>query len=683
MLTAASVAVVGASSRPGSFGEMMMRQLVGGGYQGAVYPVNPGYDQVMGLKCLRSLDELPGPIDLVVLGVANERLEHLLEQAAALGTRSAAIFASGRGTAADGSTPLATRLAEIAHQAGMALCGVNGMGFLNLDHRLRICGYVEPEDAGPGPVCFLTHSGSLFTAFLHNRRSIRFNLAVSTGQELVTTMDEYLEYAVAQPTTKVVALFIETIRRPSAFAAALASAAAKDIPVVALKAGRSPRSRAMVAAHSGALAGEDLAYQAFFEANGVIQVETIPEMVDTVELMASPRRAGGGKLGVVHDSGGERAHLVDLADKLGVGLAEITEPTKIRLSEVLEPGLEAINPVDVWGSGIAAESVMVETLRALSVDPAVAALAFAVDFTSGDHPTYTSVAVQAASETSKPFAILPNLGSAIDPVAAGEARLAGVPVLEGAPSGLAAFSHLFEYARLRSREPMAAAGKVDGVVVDRWRDRLQVGGVLPEVEALRLLGDFGLPVVANRKASSLKEAGEAAAAIGYPVALKTAAPGIVHKTEVDGVILGVSDDHQLGLAYSELQTRLGPHVLVAAMAPPGVELALGVVNDPDFGPLIIVAAGGALVEVIGDRTASLPPVDHARAMELMDRLAVRKVLDGVRGRKPADLASVASAIASLSLLVTHVGDLIAAIDVNPLIATWSGAWVVDALVEVR
>jgi acyl-CoA synthetase (NDP forming) len=532
-------------------------------------------------------------------------------------------------------------------------------------------------------VCFLTHSGSLFTAFLHNRRGIRFNLAVSTGQELVTTMDEYLEYAVAQPSTKVVALFLETIRQPSAFATALASAAAKDIPVVALKAGKSPRAQAMVAAHSGALAGEDLAYQAFFEANGVLQVETIPEMVDTVELMASPRRAGGGKLGVVHDSGGERAHLVDLADRLGVGLAEITEPTKTRLSEVLDPGLEAVNPVDAWGSGIGAESVMVETLRALAADPAVAALAFAVDFTSGDHPSYTSAAVQAASETSKPFAILPNLGSAIDPVAAGEARSAGVPVLEGAPSGLQAFSHLFDYARIRTRAPMTVAGEVDRAVVILWRDCLQVAGSLPEVEALRLLADFGLPVVANRKASSLKEAKKAAAAIGYPVVLKTAAPGVVHKTEVDGVILGVSNDNQLGLAYSELQTRLGPHVLVAAMAPAGVELALGMVGDPDFGPLIVVAAGGALVEVIGDRTASLPPIDHARALELVDRLAVRRVLAGVRGRPPADLDSVASAIVSLSLVVTHLGDLIAALDVNPLIATPSGCWVVDALVEVR
>jgi hypothetical protein len=190
-------------------------------------------------------------------------------------------------------------------------------------------------------------------------------------------------------------------------------------------------------------------------------------------------------------------------------------------------------------------------------------------------------------------------------------------------------------------------------------------------------------VVRNRTASSFEEAAEAAAGIGYPVALKTAVPGILHKTEVDGVILGIGDDHQLGLAYRRLEEMLGAQVLVAAMAPAGVELGLGMVNDSDFGPLIVVAAGGALVEVLNDRTAALPPIDHARATELIDRLAVRRVLAGVRGRPPADLDSVASAIVSLSGLVTHVGDQIAALDVNPLIATPSGCWVVDALVEKR
>jgi acetate---CoA ligase (ADP-forming) len=324
LLEPRSVAVVGASARPGSFGDTLVAQLLGGGFRGPVHLVNPRYREVAGLPCLPSLADLPGPVDLAVLAVPNAALEVQLQAATARGIPAAVIFAScveEEGDASGGRRAprptLAERLRGVAAEAGMAVCGGNGMGFFNLEHSLRVCGYPEPADLAAGPVAVVSHSGSVFSALLHNRRDLRFNLVVSAGNELVTTAAAYLDHALELPSTRVAALFLETVREPVAFRAALAKAADRAIPVVALKVGRGQAARAMVAAHSGALAGDDGAYQALFDAFGVAQVATLDELADTCELLAG-RRAHPGGLAAIHDSGGERAHLLDLAEQLRV-----------------------------------------------------------------------------------------------------------------------------------------------------------------------------------------------------------------------------------------------------------------------------------------------------------------------------------------------------------------------------
>jgi acetate---CoA ligase (ADP-forming) len=726
LLEPRSVAVVGASARPGSFGDQLVAQLLGGGYRGAVHLVNPRYREVAGRPCHPSLDDLPGPVDLAVLAVPNAALEAQLQAAAAAGVPAAVIFASCLEPPG-----LAERLRAIAEAAGMVVCGGNGMGFFNLEQSLRVCGFPEPADLPAGPVAAVSHSGSVFSALLHNDRGLRFNLVVSAGNELVTSAAAYLDHALELASTRVVALFLETVRDPAAFRAALARAAARAIPVVALKVGRGRAARAMVAAHSGALAGEDGAYQALFDAYGVARVATLDELADTCELLVG-RRARPGGLAAIHDSGGERAHLLDLAERLRVPLAEISEATRRRLAAVLEPGLPATNPLDAWGTGNDADRIFATCIRALLDDPATAALALNLDLTTEPTPdtSYTGLATEAAASTEKPVAVLANLASAVDRAEAATLRAAGVPVLEGTATGLAALGHLLAYRDFLAHPPPAAglvaagtapepaepppapepaepapAGAVDnpgpprsrsatlphrgtrrrrvgvGRARERWRRRLaEAGRGLGEAEGLALLGDWGVPVVAAEVAGGLEEALAAAGRVGWPVVLKTAAPGVVHKSDVGGVRLGLDGPGRLAAAYADLAERLGPRVLVAAMAGPGVELALGVVADPQFGPLVMVAAGGVLVEVLGDRRFALPPVDHGQAMAMLDRLAVRPLLDGVRGAPPADLDAVARAVVDLSVLALDLGDRLAALDVNPLVAGPDGCVAVDALV---
>ena len=525
----------------------------------------------------------------------------------------------------------------------MAVCGGNCMGFANLERRVRALGFYEPKDAPVGGVTFLSHSGSAFSAMIHNDRALGLNLAVSAGQEFVTTVADYLTYALGLESTKAVGLFIETVRDPDGFREALALANERDVPVVALKVGREERTRELVAAHSGALAGEDGAYEALFDAYGVSRVESLDEMGDTLALFAAGRRAGPGGLASVHDSGGERALMVDAAAQVGVPFGEISDETSARMEALLDPGLPPVNPLDFWGTGRDAHEIVTGCVRALLEDPEVAALAFAVDLTSEEYPDmgYIAMARETFPETDKPYAMLSNFSSGID---RGDAKLLdgdGIPVLEGTLTGLAAFKHLFAYRDARARPPVGGGSPVTDEVRSRWIRRLSSGEPFDELEGLALLADYGVPVVESVRAETLEDAIAAAERLGFPVAVKTAAPGVQHKSDVGGVRLGVDDSPSLEDAYTDLERRLGPQVTVAPMASAGVEIALGIVRDPQFGPLVLVGAGGVLVEVLRDRRLAMPPLDELRARSMVDRLKVRPLLDGVRGQPASNVDALA------------------------------------------
>ncbi len=597
--------------------------------------------------------------------------------------RSAAIYASGFGSSNDGLVPLTQRLSSIVREAGMAVCGGNGMGFWNLDHGVRALGFSEAATPPLGPVTFLSASGSAFSALLRNTRQIGFNLVVSTGQEFVTTLGDYLHYSLDQPTTKVIAVLMETARDPERLRSALARAAAQDVPVVALKVGRSSRSAALVTAHSGALAGEDGAYEALFDAYDVLRVDDLDELCDTVELLATGRRAAGGAFASIHDSGAERALVVDIADDVAVPWAVLQPATLDRLAGDLDPGLEPGNPLDVWGTGSDTRTLFTSTLSAMVDDPGVAVAALGVDLVvehDGD-PSYLQAVVDVAASTSKPVVVLSNAHSSVDAPSAHQLREAGVPVLEGTRSGLKAIGHLLHLRELRAR-PEVAAPAVDTDRRDHWVARLG-GGPLTAVESMELLASYGVPVVPIAAASSAAEATAAARRLGYPVVLKTDNVDVAHKSDQGGVRLGIGDDEALATAYADVASRLGPLVSVSAMAEPGVELALGVVRDAQLGPLVLVAAGGVLVEVMADRALAFPPLDPGRVLAMLDRLAVRPLLDGVRGRPACDLGAVAKAVVALGVLALELGDALDGLDVNPLVCGPAGAVAVDALVVPR
>ena len=753
MLEARSVALVGASPRAGSLGARMIEEVAKSPGRPRTYLVNPRYREIGDVACYRSLDALPEPVDLALLAVPDAALEDQVRAAAASGARSAVIFGSAVDPGGQCSGPgLRERIACVAREAGMAVCGAGCMGFVNVARGLRAIGYTEPDPLPSGPVGLVTHSGSVFSALLRTRRAFGFTLAVSSGQELITPAAAYAKYALTLPETKVLALVLEAIRDAAALRAVLADAAARDLPVLLLTAGTSAASQSLVAAHSGALAAGDGAWQALAAAYGVHRVSDLAELADTLELFTLTRRAlrfaastgldasgrsgqvsggppAGRGLATVHDSGFERAHVADVAAAVGVPFAPIGEDTRQRLAAVLDPGLEPGNPLDVWGTGREPEAVFTEALCALAADPRVGAVALAVDLVpeyDGDD-SYRTALLAAAAKTGKPLAVLASIPAAIDTCAAARLRDSGIPVLESTRTGLQALAHLLarqtappgqhprdsvpgNTAQLEhALTPPAPADSAvtpsapaDSAVTPpapansavtppspgdpafaaarraRWSAAL-AAGPLPAAGLFAMLRDYGIPAVSARSAATREEALEAAAAIGYPVALKTDMPGISHKSDVDGVRLGIADPAGLAAAYAACFARLGPRVTVTDMAAPGWELILGMARDPALGPLIVVGAGGVLTEHLAERAVALPPLTSQAASTLLNGLRFSGILQGVRGQPPCDRDAITSAITAFSTLVSDLGDQLAAFDINPLICSPTGVVAVDAL----
>jgi len=680
MLGARSVAVVGASSRPGSFGERLVTEVLRSPSAPEVTLVNPRYDVVAGRPCVPSLRDLAAPVDLVLLAVNDTVVEQQLSLSAERGDRSAVVFGSVWSPPAPGPS-LRQRVTAVAEGAGMALCGGGCMGFVQVAGGLRALGYLERADLPAGPVALVSHSGSAFSALLRTRRRIGWASAVSSGQELVTTTADYLEHALDQRGTRVVALVLETLRATDRLRAALDRAAAQDVPVVLLAVGGTPAASALVTAHSGALAGPDAVWEALTDAHGLLRVADLDEMVDLLELLTAGRRAvghgPGTGLATVHDSGAERVLVADIAHRAGVPFAPLSSTTTKRLESLLDPGLEVGNPLDVWGTGAETRGLFAGALCALADDPAVAAVALAVDLVEefdGDD-SYPRAVLDALGATDKPVVVLANVVSAVDQAWAARLREAGAPVLEGTSSGLRALGHLLALAG-PGLPPVSAA--VDAGRRDRWLARLGTGP-LDQVESFALLRDYGIATVDVQAASTAAEAVAAADQVGYPAVLKTDEQ-VAHKSDVGGVVLGLPDGAAVASAYQEMCDRLGPRVVLCSTAGPGVELSLGLTRDPLVGVLVVVGAGGLLVEVLADRAVGLPPLDEWRATLLVDRLRLRPVLDGVRGRPAVDVAAVVRAAVAMSGIATELGDAVVGLDVNPLVATPRGVVAADVLV---
>ena len=690
LLRPGSIALVGASGRPDSPGRALADMVINSAYRGAVYPVNPGYESIFGIRCYPDLESLPETVEHAVLAVSNEKLDQALLDAIRHGVRAATIFSSCI-LENDTEPQLQQRISELAKQTGVAICGGNGMGFYNISDALYAGLFPMNRDRFhelPGGISFIAQSGSAFAALAHNGCRLKFNLCVSCGNEMVTTVADYMDWSLSRHDTRVIALFLETVRDPKAFTDALERAMQQDIPVVVMKAGKSPLGARMAKTHTGAIAGNHAAYEAVFDRYNVIEVSDFSEMGATLMLFQSGRRAGSGELATIQESGGLMELVADIACDLGIKFAEIGDDTKTTLRENLEPGLIADNPLDAWGSNNDFENRFYRCLSAMMRDPAVSVGLFFSNFRDDYYlsEAFYRLMVRVAGETDKPVAMA-NCHTDIDnPDLCKRAGEAGIPFLDGVRPSLLAVRHLLTYRnRQKDRGAPAPADLSDTGKVNKWKKILldHAETILSERQAMELFADFGISTPQCRNAQNQTEALQAASELGFPLVLKTAENGIIHKSDQSGVIVNINNVQELERAYATLSETLGRNVLLCEMVAQGTEIGLGVVNDLQFGPFIMVAAGGILIELIADSAVTLAPVTAIRAEQMISSLKIEKMFAGIRGRPPADRSSLVQTIVLLSDMAYKLREYILEIDMNPVIVNQAGACAVDGLVTVK
>lgn len=681
LLAPRSIALLGASTVHNRFGHALFDMATTGGYRGEVYPVNPKYREAGGYRFYPDLDALPDPAEHVVLAVPNDRLERCFTDAVEHGARAVTIFADGRGRTESGEPP-GQRIRTLAEEHGILVCGPGSMGFHNLDIGLRVTPFPAPKGLVAGGIAAVFQSGSVMGALTHNDQRLRFNVFVSSGSECTVTAADYLHWMLGQPSTRVVGLFLESVRSPDRFLSALDRAEAEGIPVVMLKVGRTEKSRRMAASHSGAIVGNHDVFEAAMRHHGVHLVDTLDELAATLQLLSLVRSAAPGGVASIHDSGGERELLVDLAADLDLPLAELSPPTVERIAPHLEPGLTAENPLDAWGSGKGAENTFRESAKAIMNDESVAVGLYVLDWRENYylHEMHEKILTEVAGSTHKPLIGVSNYSLTVNSGLASRLADHRVPLLEGTLESLKAVGHLLARRIRRGRitpldpeHPGAAS----------YREQLQATAWRGESFGFSLLSDYGIAVPSHTDASTKQETVEAACAIGFPVCLKTAVAGVGHKTEVGGVVLNLTDREQVASAYESLCERLGPEVLVCEMIDGSSEWMVGIVSDIDFGPAVTIAPGGTLVELLNERIVLPTPFSAREAALELRKLRAARLLTGFRGSPPLAFDALCQAAARISRIAADLHPHIAEMDVNPILVSESGAVAVDVLIRER
>jgi acetate---CoA ligase (ADP-forming) len=696
LLSPRSVAIIGASPRENTLGNNVVVNLRRFGYAGRIFPVHPSAPDVAGLPAYRSIAELPEPAECAVIALPADKIAAALQEGALHGLRAAVVFASGFAELGAEGRLRQSELQALCARTGIVLCGPNCLGLVNVHKRVSLYSSGIPEGMRDGGLALVSHSGSACIA-LSTLGRFGFSQIVSVGNAAVLDVADYLEYLAGDFETKTVALFIETLRDPAAFARAMRAMHQAGKPVLALKVGRSNAGAAASIAHTGSLAGNWDAYQAYFRRHGVIAVDDFDELAESVELALKvkvlPRGDG---VAVIAVSGGETSLVADLAERADVRLPQLAPETVTRLRGVLPAFSSIANPLDTTDRGVYdANNVYSGSIRALADDPSVSLIAVVQDCSPGlsarganNYRRIAQAVADASCEIAKPFVFVNTTSGGLHPHVIEPFAGSGVAIMQGARASLLAIRRLFEYAHFSpAAEPQAL------LPTPLWRERLATGAPFTERESKAFLRAHGLAVTREALARDAAGAVRAATQIGYPVALKISSPDLPHKTEVDGVRTELADAAAVEAAFGGIMAAVRRHVplarlegvLVQEMILGGTELIAGISRQEPFGMGVVAGAGGVLVELMQDTALDLCPIEVAGARALLARTRANHLLQGFRGRAAGDAEAFAALLARLSQLGAAYGDLLEAIDLNPVVVlpTGHGALVLDALVIPR
>ncbi|MGH7334557.1 MAG: acetate--CoA ligase family protein [Candidatus Rokuibacteriota bacterium] len=692
LLKPRSVAVLGASERP-SPGQMIMESLGRIGFPGAIYPVNPKYERLFGRPCYASIAELPVGVDVLALCVNHTRVLEHLPAAAERGVRAAVIFDGGFAESGREGGRRQDELVARCRAAGIALCGPNCMGYVSPHARALV--YIQqlrdPASLA-GNIGLVSQSGSVCIGLLADCRRFGWSHAISSGNEAVLTTADFLDYLIDDPATRVIALFLETIRQPEQFVAALDRAADRGKPVVVLKVGRSERARRAITSHTGGLAGEGRVFSAVLRAHRAIEVTDLDEMAEVLACSQAERWPQGRRLAVMTASGGQAELILDLAASAALELPPLSDDTRAEVASVLGWVAGDGNPLDAWGHGDFARNFP-HALSVLGRDPDSDVVVLSSD-SFDDQPfgtperllAYARILTEVAMKSPKPFYYMTSRSGIFRRDLLALLRVHGIPLLGGTRQGLGAVDRLARWAEPLPplTNPPRAMHGIQGALASGQRRTIH------EHDAKRLLAAAGLPVVRERLVTAVPDARTAATDLGYPVALKVVSDEIPHRSDLGLVAVGLRDEHDLAREWERMSRRLEEispraeaHFLVQEQVNGGVEVFAGVQVDPAFGPVLAFGAGGVLVEALADVALRPLPLRVGEAQVMVEETRVGALLTGFRGRPPGDIAALCRCLTALADFAWSERAWLTELDVNPIVVRERGCVVVDALIVPR
>lgn len=692
LLKAKSLAVVGASEKPGFGGDTCRNILEYRKDLSRVYFVNPGREMVLGRKCYKSLSEIDDEVELVIICTSQATVCGLLREAKTKGCGGAVVFASGYSETGDEKGKAAEEeLKSLAKELDIAVLGPNCGGFNNyVDDVISFAFPVEKRDR-KGSIGFISQSGQ-FCINLMDSSEMRFSYAISIGNGKIVTLEDYLDFLVEDEHTKVIAVYMEGVQDAERFASCLRKAAQKKKPVIIQKGGKSEKGGKIAASHTGALAGSDRAYDAVFDKFGVIRADDMQEMMSTALLLSTlknlPEKAAFASMNI---SGGETAICADMGSTFGINYPDFEESTLTKLKSMLPSFCTPGNPLDMTAALCYDSDLYAEGLKVVMDDPNIemVLIGITIQLVVAD-PTiyniYHGVKKVVDQGYKKPIAILPFIEGTRNRDVAEKFREIGVPILPSPKYAFSALSHLSNYIGYDSSKRELSLAVPKKATAGKKR-------ALSEVKSKQMLKENGISLDLGVIVTSREDALEKAKHFTYPVVMKIESDDILHKSDVGGVILNIKSEDEIGKAYDTILENVKSRmpeakingILMQSMMPQGTELILGVKRDAQFGPMLLAGLGGVFVEVFGDSSLYPIPLNKNEAYEMLKSLKSYKMLTGYRGTPPRDIDAVVEMMVAISEFARKNKDRLCELDINPLFVYGEGAGVgvADALVVLE
>jgi acyl-CoA synthetase (NDP forming) len=699
MLHPRNIVLVGATDKPGNYAERIWNNLIKYQYQGGLYPVNAKRETIWGVPCYKDFASLPDKPDHVLVLVPARFAVQVVRDAAAAGARSATIVTSGFSELQDDeSQRLAAELQQAIRETGLAVTGPNCLGNLSAGERLftNIDDRVVTMEAGP--VAIAGQSGAIVMAIRQalEDRGVGVGYMVTTGNEAGLETPDLMAYFAADPSIRVIVVYLEGVRNTKVFRAACKAARAAGKPVIALKLGASEGGRAAAMAHTGALAGSIETFDAISTREGVIRVRGLDELIETTECFVHADLPKTARLAAVSLSGGKRGLLIDAFSSAGLNFGPLSQNASDKLAKMLGPGSIVGNPLDAGFAAVVDPSVYMQSIKTMIDDPDTDIVIIDAELPKAPHELRERnlrIVNEMAQAASKPVIYISAMSIGFTEFTKGLRKsLPHIAVMQGLDRAVGAIKSLIDYASLRKEVPevVSSSSTSARAMLERMLESAK-GAALDEVASKKLLKAYGIPVSKEEIAQTAAEAVKIAKKIGFPVVAKIVSADILHKSDIGGVVLNINSTADVRKAFNDITARVKKlknkpkleGILIAQQVKAELELVVGASLDAEMGPVVLFGTGGVDIELMKDVALAGAPLDEADAKELISRTKAGVKLKGYRGKPALHEASAVKAIVGLSNLMADAGTRIASIDVNPFLINTKTGVAVDGLIVLN